>query len=294
MLPGAEFYLERLFGGIPGNKGGGGGDSGGSGFGSSGDGINSNNLNGYYYDWYSSTYRTTGGSFVPYGEVYNNVIQSNIVARLEGADANEFADYLNAGFEMRYMSSGNNAGYVAFKDGHGGASVIHWTLGANAGGGWSDVASHFNDGIGGFGSGFGKLSGTFRLTDGAYNGSNLSLRYYSSGWSGGSRAEITTYSAAKLSSKIVRGSIVVSVGLGFYGIYSGVQQDGGTYGLNAQVATGQMVGGIGGASAGAEIGAGIGVWFGGVGAIPGAIIGGIIGGWIGSEAGKEAVFAIRN
>lgn len=33
MLPGAEFYLERLFGGIPGHRGGGGGgDAGGSGY----------------------------------------------------------------------------------------------------------------------------------------------------------------------------------------------------------------------------------------------------------------------
>ena len=173
-------------------------------------------------------------------------------------------------------------------------SVKGNTMNAASGGeGWTDAAGHINDAIGGFGTAAGKLSGTFRLTDGTYNGSNLSLKYYSSGWTGGSRAAITTYSAAEWGSRIGKGSIVVSVGLGAYNIYNGYQQDGCTYGLNAQVATGQTIGGIGGGMAGAEIGAAIGVWFGGVGAIPGAIIGGVIGGWLGTEAGGATVLQIR-
>jgi hypothetical protein len=166
--------------------------------------------------------------------------------------------------------------------------------GGNNENGWSDPTGHLNDGIGGLGTGLGKLSGTFRLTNGTYNGSNLSVKYYSTGWTGGSRAGITTYSAAEWGSKVSTGSLVVGLALGGYNIYEGMQKDGGTYGLNAQVATGQAVGGIAVGAAGAEIGAAIGVWFGGVGAIPGAIIGGAVGGWVGSKAGEETILNIVN
>ncbi len=75
MLPGNEYYISRMFGEIPGfREKGGGGDGGASGFGSSGDGINSNNLNGYYYDWYSGTYKTTDGSIVSFGVVMDNAV----------------------------------------------------------------------------------------------------------------------------------------------------------------------------------------------------------------------------
>jgi len=42
----------------------------------------------------------------------------------------------------------------------------------------------------------GYSTASFRLTNGAYNGSEFSPRLYGSGWGGGSRAQITTYSAS--------------------------------------------------------------------------------------------------
>ncbi|MGH2564225.1 MAG: RHS repeat-associated core domain-containing protein, partial [Ginsengibacter sp.] len=119
-------------------------------------------------------------------------------------------DYLVSGF-IKYNTYGLFDPSRSFDPGANG----------NSGEGWTDVAGHFSDGIGGFGAGMGKLSGTFRLTDGTYNGSSLSLKYYSSGWNGGSRAGITTYSAAKWGSRIGKGSIIVSVGLGAYSVYDG-------------------------------------------------------------------------
>lgn len=82
----------------------------------------------------------------------------------------------------------------------------------------------------------------------------------------------------------------VSVGVGALQIQEGYNMDGGTFGPNAQSATGgavgSAVGGYAGAEAGAAVGAAVGVWFGGVGAVPGAIIGGIIGGIGGGMAGE--------
>jgi hypothetical protein len=87
---------------------------------------------------------------------------------------------------------------------------------------------------------------------------------------------------------------VISGGQIIYGVY----QDGGTYGYNAQVATGSALGGFAGglvgAKSGAAIGGAIGVWFGGVGAVPGAIIGGFVGGVVGGLAGSKAGEAAIN
>ena len=85
----------------------------------------------------------------------------------------------------------------------------------------------------------------------------------------------------------------ISLGQVGYGVY----QDGGTFGYNAQVATGSAVGGfaggLAGAKAGAAMGGAIGAFFGGVGAVPGAIIGGfvggVVGGFYGGKAGEAAV-----
>ena len=85
----------------------------------------------------------------------------------------------------------------------------------------------------------------------------------------------------------------ISLGQVGYGVY----QDGGTFGYNAQVATGSAVGGfaggLAGAKAGAVMGGAIGAFFGVVGAVPGAIIGGfvggVVGGFYGGKAGEAAV-----
>lgn len=65
---------------------------------------------------------------------------------------------------------------------------------------------------------------TFRLTNGAYNGSKLSLKLYSSGWGGGSRAAIKTFkvsNAAKIGSRTLFGVSLVYDGIGVYKYYSG-------------------------------------------------------------------------
>ncbi|HEY5405516.1 MAG TPA: RHS repeat-associated core domain-containing protein [Ginsengibacter sp.] len=154
-----------------------------------------------------------------------------------------------------------------------------------------ETADNINDAIGGLGSGLDYSSASFRMTNGSYNGSEFSFKYYSSGWSGGSRAGISTYEVAGFGEGLAKGSIVAGVVLGGINVYEGYEKDGGNYGTNAQLATGNAVGGIVGGWAGAEtgaaIGASFGVWFGGAGAVPGAIIGGIFGGIYGGIFGSE-------
>lgn len=60
-----------------------------------------------------------------------------------------------------------------------------------------------------------KMPGSFRLTNGAYNGSAWSPRYYGSGWTGGSRARISTYNIGK-----------IGKGLGIIGYFVGLGVDG--------------------------------------------------------------------
>ena len=151
-------------------------------------------------------------------------------------------------------------------------------------------------------SGLGAFTGQFGNINIGSNGSNYFRQSSGSIFRGNQYVSVT--SAASKYSGLVKGAKyggpAVGVLLGGYEVYQGVQQDGGTYGYNAQVQTagaaGGLIGGYAGAEAGAAAGAAIGVWFGGVGAVPGAIIGGLIGGglgaWGGDYYGEQAAKAI--
>lgn len=65
---------------------------------------------------------------------------------------------------------------------------------------------------------------SFRLTNGAYNGSEFSPRLYGNGWGGGSRAQITTYSMSNLAKGISFGAAVAGTALSYYQISSGRAQ----------------------------------------------------------------------
>ena len=142
--------------------------------------------------------------------------------------------------------------------------------------------------IGGLGKGMEKTGGTFRTNNGKYNGNKISLKHYESGWRGGSRAQIKTYSMSSYGRTLGRLGTAGTIVFGAADVIT-TYQDEGEFGFETQKAAGRFGVGLAGGMAGAEIGAAIGVWFGGVGAIPGAIIGGIIGGWIGSEAAEYGV-----
>ena len=152
------------------------------------------------------------------------------------------------------------------------------------------------DGIGGIGTGMLTTGGTFRLTNGAYNGGQFSLKHYPSNWGGGSVARITTYGMTGVGRKIARGSTVASFGVAAYDVANAYSQEG-EFGPQTYVATGRGLGSLAGAAAaakgGALVGGSIGAMFGGVGAAPGAVVGaicaGIAGGLLGSEAGGAAV-----
>ncbi len=142
-----------------------------------------------------------------------------------------------------------------------------------------------------FMSGLEGMTGQFGNINLGSNGSSYFRQSSGSIFRGNQYVSVT--SAASKYSGLTKfskwGGLATGVALGGYEVYQGVQQDGGTYGYNAQVQTVGALGALGagalGADIGAKIGAGVGVWFGGVGAVPGAIIGGIIGGGFGAWSG---------
>jgi RHS repeat-associated protein len=239
---------------------------------------------GQYGFWINNSYLTEGPSGVIIGrDPITHILINSVNIRP--------ATFVPISYQANPFSWTNNS--AAIRD------IFFPNTTSGEGGG--ETAEMFNHGIEGFGTGAENLTGSFRLTNGSYNGSQVSLKYYNSGWKGGSSAGISTYSATEWGGRVAKGSIIVSVGFGAYNIYNGVQEDGGTYGINAQVATGQTVGGIAGGWAGAEAGATaglyVGAFFGPAGLIAGPIVGGIIGGvaggWAGSTAGEGTVLQIH-
>ncbi len=66
------------------------------------------------------------------------------------------------------------------------------------------------------------VPGSFRLTNGSYNGSSFSLKYYSSGWTGGGRARISTYNIGKIGNATGSAFFIlgtVNDGIGVYNYY---------------------------------------------------------------------------
>ncbi|MFY8065739.1 MAG: RHS repeat-associated core domain-containing protein, partial [Flavobacterium sp.] len=151
-------------------------------------------------------------------------------------------------------------------------------------------AGTINDVVGGVSAPLAKFGST----------SNIAAQTFSATSNGSVVSDATVNGLAKLgnvskfgglANGIGKAAPVIGVGISALKIQEGYTLDGGTFGPNAQQATGGAVGSIAvgyiGAEAGAAAGAAIGVWFGGVGAVPGAIIGGLIGGIGGGMAGEE-------
>jgi len=61
-------------------------------------------------------------------------------------------------------------------------------------------------------------TGSFRLTNGISNGGNFSFKYYSSSWTGGSRAKITTYNIGNVAKFIGKGTFYLGLGMDVLGV----------------------------------------------------------------------------
>ena len=154
-----------------------------------------------------------------------------------------------------------------------------------------------------------EMNGSFRITAGAYNGDNLSPKYYPNGWKGGGKARIKTYSAAEFGEKIgnitgkIRNvTIILNTISNGRELYNAFQEDGYKVGENTITKGGEIGGEIGGGEFGAWAGAKIGAKWGAkigsfipvnplvtklFGFVAGGVIGGIVGGILGSLAGEK-------
>ncbi|MDO9621289.1 MAG: hypothetical protein Q7I91_05225, partial [Moraxellaceae bacterium] len=93
-------------------------------------------------------------------------------------------------------------------------------------------------GLGGVGAGMQNRGGTFRLTNGDYNGNKISVRHYESGWRGGSRANISTYSMSNIGGRISKGFGWAGAIMGAYEVGEGYRMDNYSFGTNTKVAIG--------------------------------------------------------
>ena len=182
---------------------------------------------------------------------------------------------------------------------------VGWNEGADARdlGGDGGGSSGLGNGGGGNGGGNGgwnpDISDASWFFSGTANGVNLNSEFNAKNYTAKygtaelSATEITNQTRSSMKNT-ARGARIfggaATIGFGYLDIRDGVQQDGGQFGYNAQLATGRTVGGAIGAWGGAKIGAGIGFAIGGpLGALAGGIIGGFIGGWYGSKEGENVV-----
>jgi RHS repeat-associated protein len=87
---------------------------------------------------------------------------------------------------------------------------------------WYTPAGKVNAAIGTMATAGELSTSSFRLTNGAYNGCKFSFKWYSSGWTGGSKAQITTYKASNAAGVLGKLSLfggVVMDGIGVRNYY---------------------------------------------------------------------------
>ena len=147
------------------------------------------------------------------------------------------------------------------------------------------IFSKINDAGSGAATGFSKAGGSMRF----FHKGSVNLKYYGSGWGGGSKAKIKTYKSAKIGGTLSK--IANGVGLAFslYNMYDAYKEDGNKLGKNCKKTACSEAGSWVGATAGSTAGAAIGSAYApGIGTIIGGIIGGVAGG-IGGEKGGESI-----
>lgn len=84
---------------------------------------------------------------------------------------------------------------------------------------WYDWGSRANWGLGASGAGMAEMTSSFRVTNGAANGSRFSPKYYPSGWSGGSKAKIKTFSVGKIGNALGWATLGIGVIMDGVGVY---------------------------------------------------------------------------
>ena len=87
-------------------------------------------------------------------------------------------------------------------------------------GNWISDISKINDARGGAAHGFSKMGGSFRFT----HKDTFSPKYYKSGWGGGSKAHIKTYTSANIGNTVSKAATPVGLAISGYNIYNGYKE----------------------------------------------------------------------
>jgi len=152
----------------------------------------------------------------------DNVVQTNKEDKFIQADNDVnnkeiSSSELTNDMQVEYRSTkiGLGLGNLVFDRG------VYDPQGNNTGGGAMQAAGITAGAVGLAGDIGSYSTASFRLTNGAYNGSSFSLRFYGSGWGGGSTAQITTYSLSNLGGGVSFGAGVIGTGLSYYQIANG-------------------------------------------------------------------------
>ncbi|SDM14510.1 hypothetical protein SAMN05216273_11486 [Chryseobacterium taihuense] len=149
-------------------------------------------------------------------------------------------DWYNAGYGFEssdHIALGYNGSYLSLNTLIDGFIDIPEVVLTGSSSGWgSQIFGHVKSFMDNWYSPGGKLNwfvssaatalentaGSFRITNGDYNGSSFSPKYYQSAWTGGSRARITTYNISKIGGFVGKasfGAAVVMDGVGVYNYY---------------------------------------------------------------------------
>lgn len=148
------------------------------------------------------------------------------------------------------------------------------------------------DGLGGGGTGFGRIKGTFRIKSGIDG--KWSLKHYESGWRGGSRARIKTFNYKNglgISKNLGRAGLFMTLTVGVYDVGVNAHNNGWNS-LKTYQSVGRLVGGLAGGYLGAEGGALIGSFAGPGGAFVGGVAGGMYLGYKFSGYGERVATKI--
>src|SRR5690606_1014807 len=170
---------------------------------------------GLFENWYEAIQFMLDNGFT--GTIFRSEHSDNLVIGGTG-------EYMGRFWENFYETSYTpiEVGQGGGSSGGGSASGANNTSASNStGSGSPNFVDRANWVVGTMGTGLEYTPGSFRVTNGAYNGNVFSPKYYASGWTGGSVARINTYNIAKIGKGLGQATFGAGILIDAYGLSTG-------------------------------------------------------------------------